>query len=68
MKCIEICLQKPFMCRVAGKPDKPTKRPFVVASGMNTVTCLIERKKAQLVAIAHDVEPIDVSSHFQNAY
>lgn len=46
--------------RVAGKPDKPTKRPFMVASGMNTVTCLIERKKAQLVAIAHDVEPIDL--------
>lgn len=48
------------LSRVEGKPDTPTKRPNVIASGMNTVTCLIERKKAQLVVIAHDVDPIEV--------
>jgi large subunit ribosomal protein L7Ae len=29
-------------------------------SGVNTVTNLIESKKAQLVVIAHDVDPIEV--------
>jgi len=38
----------------------PTKRPPVIRSGINTVTTLIEQKKAQLVVIAHDVEPIEV--------
>lgn len=30
-------------------------------SGVNTVTTLVENKKAQLVVIAHDVDPIEVS-------
>ena len=46
--------------RAAGKPDQPTKRPLVVRSGINTVTTLVEQKKAQLVIIAHDVDPIEV--------
>jgi len=46
--------------RVKGKMDAATKRPAVVRSGVNTVTCLIEKKKAQLVVIAHDVDPIEV--------
>jgi len=46
--------------RVKGKEDVPTKRPPVVRSGINTITTLIEQKKAQLVAIASDVEPIEV--------
>ncbi|CAF3043239.1 unnamed protein product [Rotaria socialis] len=46
-----------------GKPDKPTKRPNGLRSGMNTVTALIEKKKAQLVIIAHDVEPIELVLH-----
>lgn len=46
--------------RVEGKEDAPTKRPPVVRSGINTVTTLIEQKKAQLVVIAHDVDPIEV--------
>ena len=33
------------------KPDRATKRPNVIRSGMNTVTSLIEKKKAQLVKI-----------------
>jgi large subunit ribosomal protein L7Ae len=46
-----------------GKPDRPTKRPNGLRSGMNTVTSLIEKKKAQLVLIAHDVEPIELVLH-----
>ncbi len=50
--------------RSEGKPDQPTKRPLVVRSGVNTVTSLIEQKKAQLVIIAHDVDPIEVLTAF----
>ena len=32
----------------------------VVRHGVNTVTTLIEKKKAQLVVIANDVDPIEV--------
>ena len=46
--------------RAKGKPDAPTKRLPVVRAGTNTVTTLIEQKKAQLVAIAHDVDPLEV--------
>jgi large subunit ribosomal protein L7Ae len=45
------------------KPDRPTKRPNGLRSGMNTVTTLVEKKKAQLVLIAHDVEPIELVLH-----
>jgi large subunit ribosomal protein L7Ae len=43
-----------------GKEDTPTKRPPIVRSGVNTVTSLVEQKKAQLVVIAHDVDPIEI--------
>jgi len=44
-----------------GKEDSPpTKRPPTVRSGVNTVTTLVEQKKAQLVIIAHDVDPIEI--------
>merc|ERR1711893_446965 len=46
--------------RVKGKADQPTKRPPVVRSGINTITTLVEQKKAQLVVIAHDVEPVEI--------
>jgi len=46
--------------RAKGKPDVPTKRPAMVRSGVNTVTSLIEQKKAQLVIIAHDVDPLEI--------
>lgn len=46
--------------RVAGKADDPKKRPPVVRSGINTITALVESKKAQLVIIAHDVDPIEI--------
>uniref|UniRef100_A0A9L0II58 60S ribosomal protein L7a n=1 Tax=Equus asinus TaxID=9793 RepID=A0A9L0II58_EQUAS len=44
----------------AGKGDVPTKRPPVLRAGVNTVTTLMENKKAQLVVIAHDVDPIEL--------
>lgn len=47
--------------RAEGKPDQPSKRPPVVRTGINTVTTLVEQKKAQLVIIAHDVDPIEVN-------
>jgi len=43
-----------------GKEDTTTKRPPVVRSGVNTVTKLVEQKKAQLVVISHDVDPIEI--------
>lgn len=48
--------------KVAKKEDAPTKRPNTLRSGSNTVTTLVEQKKAQLVVIAHDVDPIEVCS------
>ncbi|KAI5329492.1 hypothetical protein L3X38_028889 [Prunus dulcis] len=35
------------------------KKPIVVKYGLNHVTYLIEQNKAQLVVIAHDVDPIE---------
>ncbi|KAK2101946.1 60S ribosomal protein L7A [Saguinus oedipus] len=46
--------------KVAGKGDFPTKRPPVLRAGVNTVTTLVENKKAQLVVTAHDVDPIEL--------
>ena len=46
--------------KAAGKGDVPTKRPPVLRAGVDTVTTLVESKKAQLVVIAHDVDPIEL--------
>lgn len=46
--------------RVAGKEDKATKRPPTIHSGVNRITTMIEQKKAQLVIIAHDVDPLEI--------
>merc|ERR1712079_947177 len=46
--------------RADGKGDAPTKRAPVVRHGVNTVTTLVEKKKAQLVIIANDVDPIEL--------
>ena len=53
-------LRERAQARAEGKEDEPTKRPPVVHQGVNTVTKLVEAKKAQLVVIAHDVNPIEV--------
>merc|ERR1712093_38099 len=46
--------------QAADKAATPTTKPNVVKYGLNHVTTLIEQKKAQLVVIAHDVEPIEL--------
>lgn len=38
----------------------PTHADWLCVLGVNTVTTLVENKKAQLVVIAHDVDPIEV--------
>jgi len=49
--------------KVAGKDVAPAKRFPVVMAGLNTVTTMVEKKKAQLVVIAHDVDPIELVMH-----
>merc|ERR1712038_1052789 len=46
--------------KAEGKEDAPGKKPVVIKYGLNHVTSLVENKKAQLVVIAHDVEPIEI--------
>merc|ERR1739846_42822 len=53
-------LKKRAEARAAGKEDTPTKKKAVVRHGANTVTTLVEKKKAQLVVIANDVDPIEL--------
>ncbi|EFA74957.1 60S ribosomal protein L7a [Heterostelium album PN500] len=43
-------------------PAKPEAKPLAVAHGIDLVTRLVEKKKAKLVVIAHDVDPIEVFS------
>jgi large subunit ribosomal protein L7Ae len=40
--------------------EKGTKKPNVVKYGINHITRLVEQKKAKLVVIAHDVDPIEL--------
>jgi len=46
--------------KAAGKEVPPSKKPNTIRAGCNTVTKLVEQKKAQLVVIAHDVDPIEL--------
>ncbi|KAI6191503.1 60S ribosomal protein L7a [Aphelenchoides bicaudatus] len=46
--------------RKEGKPETVTKRPPGIRFGINNVTKLVQNKKAGLVVIAHDVDPIEV--------
>jgi len=48
--------------KVAAGGKAAAKKPVSVKMGMNHVTSLIEEKKAKLVVIAHDVDPIEVLS------
>jgi len=40
--------------------QQPTKRAPVVRSGVNAITKLVEHRRAQLVLIAHDVDPVEI--------
>lgn len=44
----------------AGSDPTPTKKPICLKFGINHVTELVESKKATLVVIAHDVDPIEL--------
>jgi len=44
----------------AGDESESTKKPLYVKYGLNHITKLCEDKKAQLVCIAHDVDPIEL--------
>jgi len=46
--------------QVKGSEPKQTTKPLFVKYGLNHVTNLIESKKAKLVVIAHDVDPIEL--------
>ena len=52
--------------RAEGKEDAPTKRAPVLRHGVNTITTLVEKKKASLVCIANDVDPIEVGFVLQS--
>jgi len=53
-------LKKIAEAKAKGKEVTPKKKTLFVRSGTNTVTKLVEQKKAQLVVIAHDVDPIEL--------
>ncbi|RDB27284.1 60S ribosomal protein L8 [Hypsizygus marmoreus] len=42
------------------KDDKDSKKPLFVKYGLNHTVALVEAKKASLVVIAHDVDPIEL--------
>merc|ERR1712187_571818 len=46
--------------KAGGAADSPDKRKNVLSVGVNRVTTQVEKKKAQLVVIAHDVDPIEI--------
>ncbi|XP_068695871.1 large ribosomal subunit protein eL8-like [Montipora capricornis] len=46
--------------KAEGKEEPVGKKPFFIKYGLNHVTSLVENKKAQLVIISHDVDPIEL--------
>ncbi|KAJ7350711.1 ribosomal protein L4 [Mycena albidolilacea] len=53
-------LHVPNKRRSANTAAQDTKRPLYVKFGLNHTVALIEAKKASLVVIAHDVDPIEL--------
>lgn len=54
-------LQKIAASEIKGKKvPKGSKKDKFIKFGMNTVVSLVEQKKAKLVCIAHDVDPIEL--------
>jgi len=43
-----------------GETPAPSPKPYTVKYGINHVTSLVESKKAKLLVIAHDVDPIEI--------
>ncbi|KAF7257801.1 hypothetical protein EG68_04996 [Paragonimus skrjabini miyazakii] len=46
--------------RSEGKPDDPTTKKPTLRAGIREVTSAVQQKKARLVLIAHDVDPIEI--------
>lgn len=46
--------------RAAGGKEPEKKKPIVVKYGINHITHLVESGKAQMVVIAHDVDPLEL--------
>merc|ERR1712000_382563 len=46
--------------KVDGEKAAPAQKPCVVKYGLKHITALVEQKKALLVLIAHDVEPLEL--------
>lgn len=44
----------------AGKAPAAASKPYFIKSGLNHVTSLVESRKAKLVVISHDVDPIEL--------
>lgn len=53
-------LVKIAKARAAGKTEEAPKKPLAVAFGTSEVVSAIESKRAKLVVIAHDVNPIEL--------
>lgn len=53
-------LFKIAQAKASGTECEPTPKPCVVKYGINHITTLVEQKKAQLVMIADDVDPIEI--------
>jgi len=53
-------LQKLAEAKDAGAEEESRKKPLYVKYGINHITKLCEEKKAQIVCIAHDVDPIEL--------
>ena len=53
-------LRKIAAAKAAGKKPDASTKPYFVKCGLNHVTKLIEQKRASLVVISHDVEPLEL--------
>jgi len=53
-------LRNQAAAQAAGQAPPVTAKPNSVKFGLNHITTLIEQKKAKLVIIAHDVDPIEL--------
>merc|ERR1712085_224479 len=53
-------LKEAAAAKAGGKTDSASKAPNVIKFGLKHVTTLIEEKKAQLVLIACDVDPVEL--------
>lgn len=53
-------LQSQAQDKVDKKAQDPAKKPYMLKTGLNHISHLVETKKAKLVVIAHDVDPIEL--------